>query len=61
MWLKNCEKIIICVNGRCFDNALAAGRYVIELSSRGEAVTITRRVDLSTCLIPGSEPDLPSP
>ena len=59
MWQKNCEKIVICVNGRCFDNAMAAGRYVIELSSRGESVSITRRVDMGPCLIPESEPDAP--
>lgn len=49
MWLKNCGRTIICVNGQCFDNASAAGRYLMELSSRGEAVTVTRQVDMSRC------------
>jgi hypothetical protein len=40
-----------CINGRCFDNSSAAGRYVLELSSRGEPVTVTRRLDSSGCLL----------
>lgn len=49
MWLKNCGRTVICVNGQCFDNASAAGRYILELSSRGEAVTVTRHLDVSRC------------
>jgi hypothetical protein len=49
MWLKNCSKTLICVNGQCFDSASAAGRYVLELSSRGEPVTVTRHLDMSRC------------
>jgi len=50
MWLKNCSRTLICVNGQCFDNAASAGRYVLELSSQGETVTVTRQLDLSRCL-----------
>lgn len=50
MWLKNCSRTLICVNGQCFDNASSAGRYVLELSSQGETVTVTRQLDLSRCL-----------
>lgn len=49
MWLKNCGRTVICVNGQCFDSALTAGRYIMELSSRGEPVTVTRRHDMSRC------------
>lgn len=57
MWLKNCLKTLICVNGQCFDNATAAGRYVMELSSRGESVTVTRQLDMSRCFTPESKKD----
>jgi hypothetical protein len=57
MWLKNCGKTIICVNGKCFDNASTAGRYVLELSSRGEAVSVSRHLDMSRCFIPGEKKD----
>lgn len=57
MWLKNCGRTIICVNGKCFDNASAAGRYVLELSSRGEAVSVSRHLDMSPCFIPEGKKD----
>jgi hypothetical protein len=57
MWLKNCSKTMICVNGKCFDDASAAGRYVMELSSRGEAVSVTRQLDMSQCFIPETKKD----
>jgi hypothetical protein len=57
MWLKNCGKTIICVNGKCFDNASTASRYVLELSSRGEAVSVTRQLDMSRCFIPEAQKD----
>jgi hypothetical protein len=57
MWLKNCGKTIICVNGTCFDNDSAAGRYVLELSSRGVAVTVTRQLDMSRCFGPEAKKD----
>lgn len=49
MWPKNCGKLVICVNGQCFDNDLAAGHYIMELSSRGETVTVSRHRDMSQC------------
>jgi hypothetical protein len=49
MWLKNCGRTVICVNGQCFDSALTAGRYIMDLSSRGETVTVTRHRDMSQC------------
>jgi hypothetical protein len=61
MWLKNCGKTIICVNGQCFDSALAAGRYIMELSSRGEPVTVTRRRDMSQCFISEKKQAEPHP
>ncbi|HEY7745821.1 MAG TPA: hypothetical protein VIA07_05740 [Desulfuromonadales bacterium] len=57
MWLKNCGRTIICVNGKCFDNASAAGRYVMELSSQGVAVTVTRQLDMSQCFVPEEKKD----
>jgi hypothetical protein len=57
MWLKNCGRTIICVNGKCFDNASAAGRYVMELSSQGVAVTVTRQLDMSRCFVPEVKKD----
>ena len=55
MWLKNCARPVYCINERCFDNSLAAGRYLMELSSRGEPVTVNQRLDTGACFVPGAK------
>jgi hypothetical protein len=38
------QDTIICVNGKCFDDSLSASRYFMELASRGQRVSVIRRV-----------------
>jgi hypothetical protein len=55
MWLRNCARQLYCINDRCFESASAAGRYLMELSSRGEVVTITHRLDMEACFTSGTK------
>lgn len=39
------QKTIICVNEECFEDSLSAGRYFLELASKGLRVSVNRHVE----------------